>query len=152
MTLQPEHPAAGWKQQPPENTPRLRLKPKEPRATGYVDGAWWPHTGDLATELPDLMAVLSVRLGPIDAVSYNLDEWAEVPKKVLSGRRVVRLAGYHRQPLNTIELRGMSRNRVVLLVVPPQTDPAHAHAVMMAAAKRDDATTTNGLLEATTPG
>ena len=30
---------------------RLRLKPKAPR-TGYVDGAWWPRSHDLAAELP----------------------------------------------------------------------------------------------------
>jgi Family of unknown function (DUF5994) len=40
----------------PENTPRLRLKPKAP-PTGYVDGAWWPKapprllTGERAVQL-----------------------------------------------------------------------------------------------------
>ncbi|EUA14764.1 hypothetical protein I546_0711 [Mycobacterium kansasii 732] len=43
------------------------MKPKAP-TTGYVDGAWWPHGDDLPIELPDLLAVLSVRLGPIDRV------------------------------------------------------------------------------------
>jgi hypothetical protein len=37
--------AAAWKQTPPENTPRLSLKPKAPIA-GYADGGWWPH-GDI---------------------------------------------------------------------------------------------------------
>ena len=37
----------------PKQTPRLRLKPKAPHS-GYVDGAWWPHTRNLSTELPDL--------------------------------------------------------------------------------------------------
>ncbi len=32
---------------PPEHTPRLRLKPKAPQS-GYVDGAWWPRSDDLA--------------------------------------------------------------------------------------------------------
>jgi Family of unknown function (DUF5994) len=48
----------------PENTPRLRLKRKAP-ITGYVDGPWWPHSDDLPTELPDLLAVLSVRLATL---------------------------------------------------------------------------------------
>lgn len=51
----------------PARTPRLRLKPKAPQS-GYVDGAWWPHSDDLRSELPDLLAVLSVRLGRIDRV------------------------------------------------------------------------------------
>lgn len=46
---------------PPDHTPWLRLNPKAPH-TGYVDGAWWLHSDDLSAELPDLLAVLSVRL------------------------------------------------------------------------------------------
>ncbi|MCV7101111.1 DUF5994 family protein [Mycobacterium palustre] len=143
MTLQR---GAGWKQTPPENTPRLRLKPKAPDTTGYVDGAWWPHSNDLLTELPDLLAVLSVRLGAIDRVIYNLTEWAPAPKKLRIDRRVVRLAGYFRQPVNTVELLGASGKQVVLLVVPPETEPDRAHEALMAASKRDDATTTDALL------
>jgi hypothetical protein len=41
---------------------RLRLRPKA-LTTGYVDGAWWPRSRDLAAELPALLAVLTVRLG-----------------------------------------------------------------------------------------
>ncbi len=149
MTLKQGRTATGWKQRPPENTPRLRLKPKAPTATGYVDGAWWPYSDDLPTELPDLLAVLSVRLGPIDQVSYNLAEWAKAPRKLPTDRNLVRLAGYYRQPVNTIELLGASRNKVVLLLVPPQTDSNHAHEAMMAAATRDDATTIDGLLART---
>jgi hypothetical protein len=37
MTLERGRTGAGWKQTPPEHTPRLRLKPKAP-TTGYVDG------------------------------------------------------------------------------------------------------------------
>ncbi len=78
MTLQQGRSTTGSKHTPPEKTPRLRLKPKAP-TSGYVDGAWWPHGDDLAIELPDLLAVLSVRLGPIDRVIYNVSEWAEGP-------------------------------------------------------------------------
>ena len=144
MTLQRGR-AAGWKQTPPDNTPRLRLKPKAP-TTGYVDGAWWPHSDDLSIEVPDLLAVLSVRLGPIDRVIYNLTEWATAPKRLPTGGQVVRLAGYYRQPANTIEVLGVNRNKIVLLVIPAQTDPDQAHDAMMAAATRDDASTIDGLL------
>jgi hypothetical protein len=48
MTLQRGRNAVGRKPTPPENTPRLRLKPKAP-ISGYVDGAWWPHSDDLQT-------------------------------------------------------------------------------------------------------
>ncbi|KKC05028.1 DUF5994 family protein [Mycobacterium nebraskense] len=130
---------------PPEHTPRLRLKPKAPH-TGYVDGAWWPHSDDLTTELPDLLAVLSVRLGPIDRVLYKLNDWATAPAEFATGGHAVRLDGYRLQPPNTIEVLGLNRNRIVLLVVPPHTEPDRAHATLMAAAAPDDDSTVDGLL------
>jgi hypothetical protein len=131
----------------PAHTPRLRLKSKAPHS-GYVDGAWWPHSDDLAAELPDLLAVLSVRLGRIDRVSYRLGAWANAPRKVTTGGRAVRLDGYQLQPLNTIEVRGLDddRDRLILLVIPPRTDPDDAHATMMAAAQPENAATVDGLL------
>lgn len=145
MTLQQTRSATGSKHPSPKNTPRLRLKPKAP-PTGYVDGAWWPHSDDLPSELPDLLAVLSVRLGPIDRVIYNLAEWAKAPAKLATGGRAVRLAGYYRQPVDTIEVAGVNRSKLLLLVVPSRTNPEHAHDTLMAAAAPTNASTIDHLL------
>ena len=104
------------------HTPRLRLKPKASRS-GHVDGAWWPRSDDLTTELPDLIAVLSFRLGAVDRVTYNLDEWASAPVELASGEHAVHLDGHHRQPPHTVEVQDTNRNKMVLLVVPLQTEP-----------------------------
>lgn len=130
---------------PPEHTPRLRLKPKAPH-TGYVDGAWWPHSDDLIAELPDLLAVLAVRLGPVDRVLYKVGDWATATEFVVTGDGPVRLDGYRLQPPNTIEVLGLGGNRTVLLVVPPHTGPDRAHATLMAAAAPNDESTVDGLL------
>jgi hypothetical protein len=145
MTLQHDRSPAGSTKLGPETTPRLRLKPKAP-TSGYVDGAWWPHTGDLVMELPDLLAVMSVRLGHIDHVLYNLFEWTKAPAKFWTGGGMVRLDGYHQQPGNTIEIIGRTSHKLVLLVVPSGTEPEDAHRIMMAAASPDDASTVDGLL------
>ncbi|EKF25305.1 hypothetical protein C731_0679 [Mycolicibacterium hassiacum DSM 44199] len=129
----------------PTNTPRLRLKPKASR-TGHVDGAWWPRSEDLSAELPDLLAVLSVRFGAIERVLYNLDEWARVPKRLTGGGRSVRLDGYHRQPANTLTVLGVGHDAMQLLVVPPHTDPDLAHDTMMTAAAPDNASPVDALL------
>jgi hypothetical protein len=121
------------------------LKPKAP-VTGYVDGAWWPHSDDLAKELPDLLAVLSVRLGAIDRVLYNLSEWAKPPAKLATGGRKVRLDGYRLQPINTLEALGVNRNKILLLVIPPDTNSSHAHTTMMAAAAPNNDSTVKDLL------
>jgi hypothetical protein len=124
------------------------LKPKAPRS-GYVDGAWWPRSDDLATELPDLLAVLSVRLGPIDRFIFNLNEWPTASAKFSTGGRRVRLDGYRRQPANTVEVLGLNRNRIVLLVVPPNADADKAHATLMAAAVPSNKSTVDNLLVVT---
>ncbi|MDT5096352.1 MAG: hypothetical protein QOC76_89 [Mycobacterium sp.] len=129
----------------PEHTPRLRLKPKAP-STGHVDGAWWPRSDDLTHELPDLLAVLSVRLGPIDRVLYNFAEWAKVPQRLVTGGRTIRLDGYRLQPANTLQVLGLGREQIFLLVVPPQTDPDDAHHTMMTAAAPGNDSTVGDLL------
>jgi hypothetical protein len=145
MTRQESRTASGRTHTGPDNTPRLRLKPKAP-TTGQVDGAWWPHGEDLSAELPDLLAVLSVRLGAIDRVMYNLAEWATVPRRLQTGGRSVRLDGYQRQPANTLGVLGVGREKLLLLVVPPNTDAAQAHETMMTAAAPDNASTVGDLL------
>ncbi|MGH3676505.1 MAG: DUF5994 family protein [Mycobacterium sp.] len=147
MALLESRAASGRRHAGPENTPRLRLKRKAP-TTGYVDGAWWPHGDDLPTELPDLLAVLSVRLGTVARVMYNLDEWAKAPRRLTTGGRTVRLDGYHRQPPNTLEVLDARGNKIVLLVVPMQTDPDLAHSIVMAAAATDNASSVDSLLTA----
>jgi hypothetical protein len=146
MTLQQDHTDVGRRHTPPVHTPRLRLKPKAPQS-GYVDGAWWPHSEDLTAELPDLLSVLSVRLGPITRVIYNINEWAKPPAKLVTGGRTVRLDGYRRQPVNTVEVLGLNRNKIVLLAVSPQAHPDQAHAIMMTAAGPDNASSVDSLLK-----
>ncbi len=145
MTLKKDHTDAGRQHSGPERTPRLRLKPKAPHS-GYVDGAWWPHSADLAAELPDLIAVLSVRLGPIGRVVYRSDEWPATPRKLFTAGRTIRLDGYGIQPPHTVEILGLNRQSVVLLVVAPHADPDQAHVAMMTAAGPNNAVTVNDLL------
>jgi Family of unknown function (DUF5994) len=139
---------AGRRHTPPVHTPRLKLKPKAPQS-GYVDGAWWPHSADLTAELPDLLSVLSVRLGPIGRLIYNVNEWETPPAKFATGGRTVRLDGYRLQPVNTVEAVGFNHNKIVLLVVSPQADPDQAHAIMMTSAGPDNALTVDSLLKTT---
>ncbi|MET4613637.1 hypothetical protein ABIC28_004641 [Rhodococcus sp. PvR044] len=126
-------------------TLRLRLKPRR-AARGFVDGAWWPRSPDLATEVPGLLAVLAIRLGRIDRVVYNINGWAKAPAWIRSGGHEVRLDGYPFQPVNTLYVVGANRKRMALLVVPPYTEPDYAHATMMTAAKPNSATTADDLL------
>jgi hypothetical protein len=145
MTQYNDPESVGRHPAPSGHTLRLRLKPKAP-ASGFVDGAWWPRSDDLAAELPDLLSVLSVRLGPIDRVLYKLGEWAKAPAKLAVADRSVRLDGYRHQPDHRIEVLGLNRDAIVLLVISPSTSPEDAHLAMLAAAGRDNASTVEQLL------
>ena len=117
---------------------RLRLKPKAP-ATGYVDGAWWPRSRDLTTELPALAEVLAVRLGRIVRVAYALPTWDDAPRGFEVDGHRVRLEGFTYQDRNVIHVTGSNRGRISLLVVPSEmTEPA-GHDALMTAAHRGNA-------------
>jgi hypothetical protein len=118
----------------PRRALRLRLKPKA-AATGFVDGGWWPRSRDLAVELPGLLAVLAVRLGRIERVSYHLGDWDPPPARLRIEGGVVRLGGYRAQHADTVDVLA-ARQRVTLLVVPPQTSSQSAHEALMSAGRR----------------
>jgi hypothetical protein len=124
------------------------LKPKAP-PSGNVDGAWWPWSDDLTTELADLLAVLSVRLGPIHHVRYHLDDWVKAPAELVVDGQAVRLDGDREAQMNTVDVLGGEEGRIVLLVIPSNTDAVRAHTAMMTAAGRGDDSTVDQLL--TTP-
>jgi hypothetical protein len=129
-------PLATMATEPPRQTLRLRLKPKA-LTTGYVDGAWWPRSRDLSTESPALLAVLAVRLGDIERVTYNLTSWNQAPRRFFAEGRVVRLEGFHSQHTDTVTVIGAGgRQRLTLLVVPPETTSANAHHILMTASHR----------------
>ncbi|UMB68810.1 DUF5994 family protein [Mycobacterium paraterrae] len=125
--------------------PRLRLKPKAP-TTGYVDGAWWPHSDDLVVELPDLLAVLSIRIGPIERVVYNLGEWATAADEFRTGDNVIQLGGCTGQPVDTIQIISDRGPKLILLVIPPTTEREEARTAMMSAAAAENSSTIEDLL------
>ena len=117
---------------------RLRLKTDTTTPTGQVDGGWWPHSKDLAAELPNLFSVLVPQIGPIERVSYHLGDWDPAPRKIRFDGAVVRLGGYHWQRAATVDVLTARRTRT-LRVVPPDTAPAAAQHALTAAAAAEDA-------------
>lgn len=129
-----------------DRSPRISLRPGPPPATrrlptpraprpGAVDGAWWPHTDDLVAALADLDALQRVRMGAVDRILYNSDDWRPAPKRTPLGARSVRLDGYRHLPAHTLCVLGSDRTRFVLLVIPADTDTATARALLAAASR-----------------
>ena len=128
--------------------PRLRLKPTYGSA-GAVQGGWWPRADRLHIELPLLLAALSSRPGTIERVIYDESAWAPASLRIeFRGHSVILEPG---GSANTLTVSGKKFGTLVLLVVPPDTDPAAARAAVMAAADPDNASTAEDLLRAAEP-
>ncbi|MFE6359861.1 DUF5994 family protein [Streptomyces sp. NPDC057806] len=113
---------------------RLRLASRSamPRP---IDGAWWPRSYDLLTELPRVLAGLPQAWGHIASATVNGTTWSAVPGRMLVSNQAVRL---HRtlgaSAAHTIVLLSPGRGRWDLLVVPPDTTAEAAEPLMAAAA------------------
>ena len=131
----------------PRSTPRgVRLRLKSARQSrGVVQGAWWPRSRELTTELPALLSALSSRLGQIDRVIYDEDDWASAPTSVGFGGREVFLGRSHGRSTHAVSMVGERFEGFVLLVVPPFTNPNRAYTTVMAGGP-DDVSTADELL------
>ncbi|WP_067712249.1 DUF5994 family protein [Nocardia yamanashiensis] len=116
----------------PEYTPRLRLRPKG-RPNAYIDGAWWPRSDNLAAELPDLLAVLGIRLGHVPRVVYDRASWPPAPRQITVNDRPVQLDAYRFELGNTMYIHGGTGEMIVLQVISSTTDDDTAHTALMAA-------------------
>ena len=111
---------------------RLRLDPTLARG-GILDGGWWPRSRDPGAELPDLIAGLESSLGVVTRVAVNLDAWDSAPRRVVVDGRRVHVGWFRAMNAHTIGVTRGSRDRFVLLVVPPEaTAMAAATAMAMA--------------------
>jgi Family of unknown function (DUF5994) len=113
--------------------PRLRLDPTLARR-GILDGGWWPRSPDPEAELPDLLRGLESSLGVITRVALNPDAWDSAPRRVVVDGRRVQVGWFRAMNADTIGLTRASRDRFVLLVVPPQATAEAAAAAMATAA------------------
>ena len=101
---------------------------------GEIDGAWWPHTASVATELPELVGALHRALGEIIDIRIN---WSATEgqldlETIATGARLMRAGEQYRRPrLRVVVGRDASAK---LLVVPSMTSQALGLMVLRTAA------------------
>lgn len=100
-----------------------------------LDGAWWPHTGSVAEELPALIEALHKPLGEIVdlSVNWSATEGALDFNSILNRAGVRNVAPRRRHRLMAVAGRTASTK---LLVLPHMTTPALGLMVMRCAAGR----------------
>ncbi|WP_327351488.1 DUF5994 family protein [Streptomyces sp. NBC_01304] len=111
---------------------------KSPTGHGLLDGAWWPRSRDLASELPALADVLDPLWGRITRVAVNPTLWPVVPRRVTVRDRVLKVGWFTPQiDPHKLLLLSYRAGRWDLLVIPPETDAATATRLMTAACAPD---------------
>jgi hypothetical protein len=121
--------------------------------SGAIDAAWWPRSADLSRELPELLDVLWTAGREIVHVTYHITAWQPAPRRMTVEGRSVRLGGFDTSDPLTVRLTDSAgRERIDVLVVPPETDPVVADRALRLAGVAESALTASEiLLRAATP-
>jgi len=117
----------------PPSTPRLRLEATGARRT-LLDGGWWPRSTDPVAELPGLVLAIDARRGPVTRLILAAGDWDSHPRLLNVAGRILRLGYFVSQPAGLLTAVCGKRDRVDLLVVPPDTDADTADAAILLAA------------------
>lgn len=127
----------------------LRLETTGSRE-GLLDGAWWPRSRDVESELPALVGALSEHLGPITRVALDASAWNDLPTRLVIDDRIVHLDS---DPVgdDTVLITRGDKDHFALLVVPPDTTPDAARAAMARAVRADNITSAAEILVALLP-
>ncbi|WP_433919228.1 DUF5994 family protein [Streptomyces canus] len=123
----------------PVAAPAARLALKTDGASrGLLDGAWWPRSRDLLSELPLLTDVLDPLWGRITRIAVNPKYWPVIPRKVPVNGHVVKV-GWFTPEIDPHKLLLLSygTGRWDLLIIPPETGAESAARLMAAASDHD---------------
>ena len=99
-------------------------------AHGCVDGAWWPTSANLGSELPDLVAVFSRWIGSIHRVVYDPVLWTTAPSRLIKHGSAISVDPYRMVHRETIGLMGTHSRTAILFVVAPAAPAVIAHKML----------------------
>lgn len=123
----------------PVAAPAARLALKTAGTSrGLLDGAWWPRSRDLLSELPALTDVLDPLWGRITRIAVNPTYWPVIPRQVPVDGHIVKV-GWFTPEIDPHKLLLLSygTGRWDLLVIPPETGAESAARLMAAASDHD---------------
>lgn len=129
----------------------LRLRLDHATARGGLDGAWWPRSRDLARESADLVDRFPTGIGRVARLLYSGPDWdrdGDNPqvRRIGTEHGSVKLGSFPSDDTHVMVVTLASRERLHLLVVPPETGAAAAEQAMTAAADAADHRTAPQLL------
>lgn len=112
----------------------LRLQLRDRLGEGATDGAWWPRSRDLETELGALVDQFPSEVARVIRAVYSRPDWDTVPRRVPTARGgYVKVGSFPRDDTHLMHLRTSDHRTITLVVVPPETTETDAAAAMAAA-------------------
>lgn len=128
----------------------LRLRLDHVGRAGPIDGAWWPHSRDLASQAAQLVEEFPDDVGRVARLVFSAPDWDqdEGPRvrRLVTRLGTVKLGTFPRDDTHVMVVTLTSHERLVLLVVPPGTDPQRAAEVMDLASTATNTDTASTLL------
>ena len=110
-------------------TPRLLLRARGDESGG-VDGAWWPRTSNLTSELHDVINALTERLGATRRLSFDWNAHSISQRNIDRPDGVQVTGPLPEQPPDIMYVFGTDGRRLQLLIIPPDTAADDAFAAM----------------------
>ncbi|MCP2280004.1 hypothetical protein SAMN04244553_4790 [Nocardia amikacinitolerans] len=117
----------------PTRTPRLLLRDRDEQSEG-LDGAWWPRTDNLTTELHDLVAALTTRLGATARIAFDWNSLSRSQRAIDPPDGIEVTGPLPDQPPQVMYVFDPDGRRLRLLVIDPATDEDRADEQMRKAA------------------
>lgn len=113
----------------PSDVTRLALCERD-HTHAAVDGAWWPRSLDLSSELPDLLAVFGLWIGAVHRVVYDPSAWSPAPTRIIRHNEMVSLDPYRLVFSDTVYLMGTHSRDAVLFVLSPSSSGEEARRLL----------------------
>ena len=127
---------------------RLRMTATPGRDT--LDGGWWPHSRDLVTELPVLVAGFPPELGRIQRAIFSPPDWVPAPRRIPVRHGFVKVGSFPRDDTHLILLTTSDRRTLRVLVVPSDLTGDQGEEALLAAATPRNSHTATSLLRTVT--
>jgi len=133
----------------PTSSLRLKLGAARP-GRDRLDGGWWPHSRDLATEFAQLVDNFPQERGRIMRAVYSPPDWDDLPRRVAVRGRLVKVGYFPRDDSHVVSVRTFDRVTYDLLVVPPGFSAAQGEEALLASSTAGNTHTAGELLDAVT--